>query len=162
DLSSSKVRETIVRDLVKLGDDTAAEALTNADAPLQSKARLLGELGAARAEAGDIEGAGKAANTIASLGPSTDPVFGDVSAQALKRIGIALADAGATDRALRMTEGMTSKAAVLQITARVAAKHCNAANPNKGRALADRAAAEARALAVAAEKPFQMFDSLLA
>jgi hypothetical protein len=157
---SSTARQKIISDLVKLGDVTAAEALTNVDAPLPVKAKLLGALGTARAQTGDINGAHQIAGKIAGLGPASD-AFGDRSGEALKNIGVALVEVGALDEALHIAGGMANKAAALQIIARAATTLCNASKSDKGSDLAERAAGNARAIAAAVDKPYLIIEPIL-
>jgi hypothetical protein len=161
DFMSSLVRGNVIRKLAKLGDDSAAEALTNVDATLPIKVHLLGELGNGRAQSGNTRGALENARAIASLGSLSDPVFAEASERALKTIGIALVEAGAVDDALHIADGMPHNAAALQIVARAATKLCKESKNDKGRDLAERTARDAGAVAVPADKPFLMFEPIL-
>jgi tetratricopeptide (TPR) repeat protein len=161
DFMSSSVRRNIVKDLAKLGDGADAEALANVDAESSVKADLLGELGIARAQARDSVGAQKIVETITALGPSNDPAFARTSGLALDRIGVALVEAGATDDALHVADSLTDRAAASQIIARAATALCSASKADKGRDLAERAGSDARAVAAAVNKPFQMFEPII-
>jgi hypothetical protein len=162
DIMLLTARRNMVRALVRLGDETAAEALTNVEATLPVKVDLLGALGTARAQGGDIQGAREVARAIAALGHPDDPAFTDASGKVLKNIGVALVDVGAIDDALRMQDDLTSRLAALQITARAATTLCHTAKTEKARDLAARAAIDARTIAAAVDKPFQIFDPILA
>jgi hypothetical protein len=162
DLASSTVRQQIVRNLVLLGEEPAAETLTHIDTTLPVEASLLAEFGRGQAQRGNILGAQKTVAAIAALRASADPAVAAASALAQRKIGIALAEAGAIDEAVKIGDGLDDKAAAAVILARSATLLCRADKTDKGRALAKRAAGDARVAAAIVGKPYLMFEPIQA
>jgi tetratricopeptide (TPR) repeat protein len=157
DFAASEARAHVLGDLAKFGDEHDAAALANVDSPVSVKAGLLGALGTGQAQAGNIAGALQTAETIASLGPSSDPAFSTVSAASLKKIAMAFVDAGALDHAMHVADGLSDKAAATEIIARLATALCRSGKGDKGQKLAVRAAADASDVAASASAPAMYF-----
>ncbi len=162
DFMSAAARGAIIRDFAKIGDDAAAQALVTADVPTETKINLVTELAVGRAQAGNIGGVRESVKAIALLGASTNPTFASASGLALKRIGPALVEAGATDDALRIAGNLPDKSLSSQIVAETAVKLCHASKTKTGRVLAERAASDARTAAHSVKLPYLMFAPIIA
>lgn len=160
DASSSTQHQNLIRYLVRLGDESTAETLANVRASLPIKADLLGELGAGKAANGNIASAQLVARRISALGPSADPMFETSSARAMRKIAIALGEAGDVDDAITIASNLNDKTATAEILARTATTLCLSKHSDKGRDLATRAANEARTAAATIDKPYMMFKPI--
>jgi hypothetical protein len=162
DLLSSNARQQIIKNLVLLGEESAAEALTHIDNAPAVKASLLAELGRRQAQRGNIVGAQKTLASIAALRTSADPSAVASSTLAQRTIGVALAEAGAIDEAIKIGDSFDDKGAAAVVLAKSATLLCRANKADKGRVLARRAADDARTVAAIVDKPYLMFEPVQA
>jgi tetratricopeptide (TPR) repeat protein len=151
DHRSSFARERVVEKLAELGDVGGAEALVSADAAPPVKAMLLGEIGAARARAGDLVGAQAQVAAITALSGSDGtsiPHLADASTSAMREIGLALDAADKPDAALQLATGLPDGLPKVWILGRSAEVFCGSADRvgerQRGREVAERAAQSAR------------------
>src|ERR1700730_8708974 len=91
-LTSAIVRRHIVRNLVILGDESAAEALINVDVAPSTRVNLLGEFGRGQAQRGNVVGAQKTLAAIIALGASPDPVLSASLTEPQQIIAVALVE----------------------------------------------------------------------
>jgi tetratricopeptide (TPR) repeat protein len=160
DFMSSASRATIVGQLAKIGDDADAQALITADAPKEIQANLVTELAIGRAEAGNIAGVRESVQKITPLAASTDSKLAQASQLDLERIGIALVQAGATDDAFQIAKNLPDKTLSAPLVADVATALCRASKVERGRALAETAAADARTAVRSVKLPYLMFTPI--
>jgi hypothetical protein len=146
DFAHSPWASRVVEKLAQLGDVSDAEALADAATGDDTHATLLGKIGAAQARAGDVAGALRTVEKIASLPDVTqtpNPAIANPKIVALVRIGGAFNDRGETETALKIAERLPNDNWKINLLSRVGKRLCVSSDPGqaaKGRLVAEQTA----------------------
>lgn len=127
DFRNAMQRGKLIEKLARLGDIADAEALSEVNAPPETKAALIGKLGEGRAEAGDGAYAVRVAAKAAELAPpvaAPGPAWPGSGAE-IAGIGIALALKGDLNNALTVADKLPNGFQKMRILDQVAWTLCN-------------------------------------